>query len=81
MINAYKVLVSKPELVLARSRGRCYDNIKIDVMETMWEVVDWIHLEQDRNRWQAGSYYRNKTWDFIKGVGFLDQLSNFYLLK
>jgi hypothetical protein len=32
---------------------RWKDNIKIDVMETELEGVDWIHLAQDRDQWQA----------------------------
>jgi len=23
------------------------------ILEKQWEVTDWIHLVQDRNRWQA----------------------------
>jgi hypothetical protein len=29
------------------------DNIKIDVREIWWENVDWMHLAQDRDNWQA----------------------------
>jgi hypothetical protein len=29
------------------------DNIKIDLGEVGWGVVDWIGLSQDRNRWRA----------------------------
>jgi hypothetical protein len=29
------------------------DNIKIDVIEIRWDVVDWIGLAKDRNRWRA----------------------------
>jgi hypothetical protein len=28
-------------------------NIKTDLKETGWEDVDWIHLVQDRDQWQA----------------------------
>jgi hypothetical protein len=29
------------------------DNIKMDVVEIGWGVVDWIGLAQDRYRWRA----------------------------
>jgi hypothetical protein len=25
----------------------------MDLMEIGWEVVDWIHVAQDRDQWQA----------------------------
>jgi hypothetical protein len=29
------------------------DNIKMDHKEIVWEVVDWIHVAQDRHQWRA----------------------------
>jgi hypothetical protein len=29
------------------------DNIKIDLREIGWDVVDWIGLAQDRDQWRA----------------------------
>jgi hypothetical protein len=29
------------------------DNIKIDLREIGWDVVDWVDLAQDRNQWRA----------------------------
>jgi hypothetical protein len=29
------------------------DNIKIDLTKTGWGDMDWIHLAQDRDQWQA----------------------------
>jgi hypothetical protein len=29
------------------------DNIKADLVEKGWSVVDWIGLAQDRYRWRA----------------------------
>jgi hypothetical protein len=29
------------------------DNIRIDLREIMWEGVDWIHLDQDRDHRRA----------------------------
>jgi len=28
-------------------------NIRMDLREVSWEGVDWIHLTQDRDQWQA----------------------------
>jgi hypothetical protein len=54
-INAYRLLVGKPEgkKPLERPRRRWVDNIKRDLGEVGWGNVDWICLAQDRNRWRA----------------------------
>jgi hypothetical protein len=54
MRNAYKILVGEPEgqRSLGRPRHRWKD-IRMDLMEVGWEGVDWIHLAQDRDQWQA----------------------------
>jgi len=48
-------LVGKPEehRPLGRPRCRWEDNIKIDLQEVGLEVIDWIELAQDRDRWRA----------------------------
>jgi hypothetical protein len=53
--NAYKILVGIPEgkRPLGRPRRRWEDNIRMDIREKKWEVVDWIHLAQDRNQWRV----------------------------
>jgi hypothetical protein len=53
--NVYKILVGEPEgkRPLRRPRLRCEDNIRMDLKETGWEDVDWIHLDQYRDQWQA----------------------------
>jgi hypothetical protein len=28
-------------------------NVRMDLRETEWEVVDWMHLAEDRDRWRA----------------------------
>jgi late competence protein required for DNA uptake (superfamily II DNA/RNA helicase) len=53
--NVYRLLVGKPEgkRPLGRPRYRWIDNIKMDLLEIGWGVVDWIGLAQDRYRWRA----------------------------
>jgi hypothetical protein len=53
--NVYRVLVGKPEgkRPLGRPRRRWEDGIKMDLGETGWGGVEWIHLAQDRDRWRA----------------------------
>jgi hypothetical protein len=55
IINAYKILVGKPEG--KRSHGRTMrrweDNIRMDLRVTEWEVVDWMHLARDRDQWRV----------------------------
>jgi hypothetical protein len=53
--GAYNILVGKPEgrRPLGRSRRGWEDNIKMDLWEIGFGVVDWIHLAQDRDTWQA----------------------------
>jgi hypothetical protein len=38
---------------LGRRRRRWEDNITMDLIKTRREVVDWIHLSQDREQRQA----------------------------
>jgi hypothetical protein len=53
--NVHRVLVGKPEgrSPLERPRRRWEDGIKMDLGEISWGGVEWIHLAQDRDRWQA----------------------------
>jgi hypothetical protein len=53
--NAYNVLVRKFEgkKPLSKPKNICEDDIRIDLRETGWEAVDWMHLAQDRDQWQA----------------------------
>ena len=47
----YKVLVGKPEG--KRPRRRWENNIKMGLQEVGCGGMDWIELDQDRDRWQA----------------------------
>jgi hypothetical protein len=51
MRNVHKILVGKPEgnRPLGRITSGWEDNIKMDLREMKWKVVDWIHLPQDRD--------------------------------
>ena len=53
--GVYRVLVEKNEgkRPLGRPRPRCEDNIKTDLQEVGWKVVDWIDLAQNRDMWQG----------------------------
>jgi hypothetical protein len=53
--NVYKVLVGKSEgkRPLGRPRRRWEDDMRMELTEIGWEVVDWIHLAQNRFRWWA----------------------------
>jgi hypothetical protein len=53
--NAYKIFVAIPEEMrqLGTLRCRWEYYIRVDLSEIGWEVVDWIHLAQDRDQWKA----------------------------
>jgi hypothetical protein len=53
--NAYRILVGKPEgkRPRGRRRRRWVDNIKINLRDIGWDVMDWIDLAQDRDQWRA----------------------------
>jgi hypothetical protein len=53
--NTYRLLMGNPEgkRPLGRPRRRWVDNIRMDLGEVGWGVVDWIGLAQDRNRLRA----------------------------
>jgi hypothetical protein len=56
--DAYNILVGRRETrrLLGRPRCRWEDNIKMDLREVGFGDVDWIHLAQDRDTWQAVVY-------------------------
>jgi hypothetical protein len=51
----YRVLVGKPEgkRPLGRPRHRWENNIKMDLQEVVYGVMDLLELSQDRHRWRA----------------------------
>jgi hypothetical protein len=42
------------------------DNIKMDLRETGWDGMDWIHLAQDRYLWRALVNSFNETSGAMK---------------
>jgi hypothetical protein len=63
-MNAYKVLVGKPEgkRPLGRPGRKLEDNIRMDVREIGRDGVDWIHLNQDRDQCQDLVTFGFHTW-------------------
>ena len=53
--NAYRVLVGKPERrrPFGIPRLSYEDNIRMDLWEVEWGIMEWIGLAEDRNRWRV----------------------------
>jgi len=53
--GTYKILVGKPEgkRPLGRPRRRREDSIKMDFQEVGCGSMDWIDVDQYRDRWRA----------------------------
>jgi hypothetical protein len=51
----YKILIRKPEgkRPLGKPRCRWEDNIKMNLRDTGFGIVDWIYMARDRDRWRA----------------------------
>jgi hypothetical protein len=60
--------VGKPEgkRPQGRQRRRWVDNIKIDVRERKWDVMDWIDLAQHRDKWRALVNTVMKWWEVLE---------------
>jgi hypothetical protein len=56
--------LEKPEgkRPLGRPKYRLGENIRMKMREEEWEVVNWIHLVQDRNQWQVLVNMVMKLW-------------------
>jgi hypothetical protein len=54
-LNAYRILVEKPEgkRLLGRPKRRWVDNIKTNLREIGWNGGNWIDLAQDRDQLRA----------------------------
>jgi hypothetical protein len=53
--GVHRILLRKPELMrsLGRHRRRRDDNIKVDLLEVGYGVMDWIELAYHRESWRA----------------------------
>jgi hypothetical protein len=53
--GVYRVLVGKPEgkRQFGIPSRKWEDNIKMDLQEVGYGVMDWIELAQERDRWRA----------------------------
>jgi hypothetical protein len=66
---------------LGKSRSRWKGNIKMNLRETGCENVDWIHLAENKDRWQALVNRELNLSDSVKWWKFLEWLSNYWLFK
>jgi hypothetical protein len=50
-----KKWVRKPEEKKPQQIHRCgcEDNIKINLREIGWDILEWIHLAQEKDQWRA----------------------------
>jgi len=55
MRSAYKIVIGKRDgwRLLGRRTRRCEGNIRMDLRDKGWEVVDWINLAQNRDQWRC----------------------------
>jgi hypothetical protein len=51
----YKIFVRKlgGKKLLSKPRYRWKDNIRMDLGKVGWKGVDWLHVVEDRDKWQA----------------------------
>jgi hypothetical protein len=54
-MSVYRTFMGKREgnRPLGIPRHRWEDNIKVDLKEIRWGVMDWIHLAQGREQWRV----------------------------
>jgi hypothetical protein len=54
-MNAYRILVGKPEgkRLVGRTRRSWVDKIKMNLRRIVLGGIDWIHLAQDRDQWRV----------------------------
>jgi hypothetical protein len=52
---AYRIFVGEPEgsRSLERPTPKWEDNIRMELREIAWGVMDWIDLAQDRDHWRS----------------------------
>jgi hypothetical protein len=62
MTNAYNILVGNPKQKrqLGKHLCTCEDNNHISLRQIGLEIMEWIHLAEDRERWRALVYTKIK---------------------
>jgi hypothetical protein len=75
--NAYRIWVGNRPL---QRRRRLVDNIKVDLIGTEWDGMDWTDLAQDMFQWKVLAH-GNKSSSSIKCREVLEWLHNWPLLK
>jgi hypothetical protein len=62
--NAYRVLAGNPEEMelFGRPKPTKDDNIEMDLKETGWNVMNWIHVAQERDKWLALMHMVMNLW-------------------
>jgi hypothetical protein len=71
MKNASRLMVGKPEWNTPLGEIRCTrgNNIETDLIEMVFESVDWMYLAQDSDGWRA---LVNTVMNLTKDLEFLD---------
>jgi len=71
--GAYRVLVVKSEgkRPFRRPRRRWEDNIEMELQEEGMGGMDWIDLDQDRDRWRALVKALRNVWAPYNAGNFL----------
>jgi hypothetical protein len=79
--NANKNLIGKTEgkISLETYNRKLEDNIKKDLREIGLEVVGWINLAQDRNRWPSVMKTVTEHFCSIKDGEFLDYMNAIFV--
>jgi hypothetical protein len=72
--NSYRILIRKLERKRLPGSSRCRweDNIRMDLRETGWGGVEWIHTAQDKDKWRAVVNTGKKPSSSLKGGEFHD---------
>jgi len=57
--NAYRVLAGNPEemVLFGRPMPTKDASTEMDLKETWWDEMDWIHLAQDRDKWLVMNFW------------------------
>jgi hypothetical protein len=68
MRNGYNISVGRPEgkIPLGRHRRRREDNVRMNLRAIGWESVEWMHLAQYMDQWQAPCEHGNELTVSIK---------------